>query len=640
MKRRARVLCAIAVGLLTAGLLQPAVAAPSWSTNGSKYKGRLTTAGPGLYRMPKVKTDPVVEPITENFEVVSHLKFRGGSPEADLYLHKHQGRIGKHAYVGTVGAVCDSRGVKIVKVKRPRYPKLVARAAGRPDTSSEDMVAFRKGNRDILAVGIQPCAERGVGGLALYNVTKPSEPRLLKFMRVPPFGVHELDVAVRPDGRILALVSAPFAEADVLFGAPPTGGDFRIIDITQPREPQLVHTWGVIADGPLGGFKLGGPVDSALKGLGYFAAQLDHSVRVADDGMTAYVSYWDAGVLKFDITDPADPVLLARTSYPPDADGDAHSVALLDVGGERYIYQNDEDFNPWSILTLTSTATANNEYRGLDFFWLPKPFTDRAPVTGELHDAADGCDAADYTGATGKVVIADLVDPAFAEDPPACDPFQQMILAAEAGATALIFNWIAPADPFVITPFDEQTFNQVTAAAPNMGVAITADYEGFVDALRARPGNAPTAVTITPETPSWGYIRIFRESNPTDINNDGIPEFEQVGEFNDLPHVVGPDSSTPPGGWLVHNTEINGDRAYSSWYTHGIVAMDLTDPTAPVKVGQFRRSSARRAAVFGPDAYPQTWGVVVDQDNGLVYASDMRSGLWILRPTGAAAPTP
>jgi hypothetical protein len=29
----------------------------------------------------------------------------------------------------------------------------------------------------------------------------------------------------------------------------------------------------------------------------------------------------------------------------------------------------------------------------------------------------------------------------------------------------------------------------------------------------------------------------------------------------------------------------------------------------------------------------EIWGVVVDEDTGLIYASDMNSGLWILRRT-------
>jgi hypothetical protein len=30
---------------------------------------------------------------------------------------------------------------------------------------------------------------------------------------------------------------------------------------------------------------------------------------------------------------------------------------------------------------------------------------------------------------------------------------------------------------------------------------------------------------------------------------------------------------------------------------------------------------------------PQVWGVFVDEESGLVYASDMNTGLWILRRT-------
>ena len=36
---------------------------------------------------------------------------------------------------------------------------------------------------------------------------------------------------------------------------------------------------------------------------------------------------------------------------------------------------------------------------------------------------------------------------------------------------------------------------------------------------------------------------------------------------------------------------------------------------------------------------PLIWGVAVDQSTGLVYASDMTSGLWIVQPTNDALPT-
>ena len=74
--------------------------------------------------------------------------------------------------------------------------------------------------------------------------------------------------------------------------------------------------------------------------------------------------------------------------------------------------------------------------------------------------------------------------------------------------------------------------------------------------------------------------------------------------------------------WSIHNTEVLGDRAYSSWYSHGIVAIDMSDPTSPKLVGQFAAPHA------------VTWGVAIDPETGLVYASDIAGGLWIVRPTG------
>ncbi|MFN2488763.1 MAG: hypothetical protein ABR529_03285 [Actinomycetota bacterium] len=51
----------------------------------------------------------------------------------------------------------------------------------------------------------------------------------------------------------------------------------------------------------------------------------------------------------------------------------------------------------------------------------------------------------------------------------------------------------------------------------------------------------------------------------------------------------------------------------------------MSDPTAPELVGQF----------VPPNS--DVWGVAIDPETGLVYASDIGSGLWIPNPTGSAA---
>jgi hypothetical protein len=114
-----------------------------------------------------------------------------------------------------------------------------------------------------------------------------------------------------------------------------------------------------------------------------------------------------------------------------------------------------------------------------------------------------------------------------------------------------------------------------------------------------------------------------------------------VASFDDLPYVH--DIAGPPGFFSIHNTEVNGDVAYSAWYTQGIVALDLsplaTDPVGdPVMVGQFVPDGFPAPTPLLIDGVPSVWGVYVRSSDGLVFASDMAGGLWIVQPGGDAVP--
>ncbi len=77
-------------------------------------------------------------------------------------------------------------------------------------------------------------------------------------------------------------------------------------------------------------------------------------------------------------------------------------------------------------------------------------------------------------------------------------------------------------------------------------------------------------------------------------------------------------ASFPPGSWSIHNTEVLGGRAYSAWYSAGIVALDMTDPTDPHLVGQFVPQTSRRHANSLGTGPAEVWGVAVDPDTGIV----------------------
>ena len=110
-------------------------------------------------------------------------------------------------------------------------------------------------------------------------------------------------------------------------------GDFRLIDITDPTDPEEVSDWGVWAD-------LGGP---PAAGLGCDPdPEYGHSVEPSADGRRAFVSWWDSGFIELDVTDPANPRYRTRAAFPATADGDAHSSNFDEE--DNLLFSADEDF--------------------------------------------------------------------------------------------------------------------------------------------------------------------------------------------------------------------------------------------------------------------------------------------------------
>lgn len=571
--------------------------------------------------------------VTDNFQVLGRSNLGGGVPNGDVFLYDHDGQVGKHAYVGTWSGQCTGQGAKIVDVNDPRAPRWVGFVGARQGSSNEDVVVRRIGGRDVLGIGVQACGRGGGDGLALYDVTDPRRPVSLSFFATPG-GVHELDLVVRSDGRALALLATPYTEfPDTYFGTD-LGGEFRIVDITDPSAPFAVSDWGIIADSDLSIQVGNDPVSSSYQGPpGFFASHYVHSVRGADDGQTAYVSYWDGGILKLDIGDPATPAYVGRTIFPAGASGDGHSMVPYEAGGIRYILQNDEDFQTTPDILVTSSATGPAVADGIQIPWTPSFLTAGGQTkSASVFDAGDGCQAADYVGATGRLVLADTVDPFYVDiitgwSVP-CPIGVQAQLAAAAGADAIVFNLISPDDAYGYGP-EGSSPEAIAAAESGLEIFMIADIDDVAAGIRAALVTAPVTMTVTAQAASWGYLRVFRETASGD--------WAQVGRFTGAPHAYG-EHPSPPGTWSIHNTEVLGNRAYSSWYSNGIVALDLTDPTAPVMVGQFVPETSKRHANALGRGPAEMWGVAIDPETGYIYGSEMRTGLWIIDPTGDARP--
>jgi hypothetical protein len=536
--------------------------------------------------------------VARNFRVLGHHDLDALDTNGDVWVR------GRFAYVGTWADPCTGRGVKIIDVTRLRAPQFIGTFASRPGTSAEDMVvrsvstpAF---DGDLAAVGIQRCGDDPAldeqqFGIELWDLSDPYSPAKLGELGIATGGggVHELDIFQR-GSHVYALLAVPFRE----WFDPNPGGDFVIADITDPSAPFIVSDWGAgehgFAPGP-------------FWGQGSFGATFDHSARVSRDKKKAYVSYWDLGVLTFDIRDVENPVLLSRTRYRPTADGDAHSVAEYRGEHRRFLLQNDEDFDPRSPAIIRYGDDGRGiatESPGGSPLWLEPNHRLNAPV---VEAANQGCEASDYPANTaGKIAVARTPVPFFDPEPgeePLCEHQVQDEAAEAAGAAALVHDFIAEAT-------SPQWFGFSEVGIP----VLFTDHEtaqGMVEAGRA---------TLRALRPSWGYLRVFDASTG-----------RQVARFDALPHVH--ELPAPEGFWSIHNTEVVRDRAYSSWYTHGVVALDLaplnrSDPGNPRLVGQF---------VPAGDP-PEVWGVVIRPSDKVLFVSDLQSGLWIVRATGPARP--
>jgi hypothetical protein len=270
------------------------------------------------------------QPRTSNTELVGHAD-PGSGPYGDVWVHKDVAYLGSYRSSRCATAPV---GVSAVDVRDPAKPRPLGQFAAFKGSDDEDVwvgtVRTRGFSGDLAAVGIQPCdpSRSSFAGLALYDVSDPSRPKELgRLATGVARGVHELGVAQRADGRLLALAAVPgsFARSN---GAK---GDLRVVDVSDPRHPTELADWDVRRDGP-----------AALRAqLGAREDVFDHSAWPFAHGTKLFASWWAAGVVFLDISDPTRPRWIGRTSYKQgDRAQAAHSGWFN--RDETLFVQNDE----------------------------------------------------------------------------------------------------------------------------------------------------------------------------------------------------------------------------------------------------------------------------------------------------------
>ena len=342
------------------------------------------------------------------------------------------------AFLGKWRGACPGTGVDIIDISRPSNPTKLSDTLDHVDTSMEDMEAIKIGNRDILALGLQDCGNNptpGVGqrGLELYDISNPANPVFLSLFDTTPGGVHELDLTVTPDGRTLALLTSPDREAATSDDNGVGGvGDLLIVDISDPATPVLAGEWGVL-DAP----EFGVAFYLSVRQGGDARTQL-HGVRANDAGTKAYLSYWDAGTIILDITNPAAPVVEGRTVFPAGAEGNAHSVDI--ARDDTLLVQADEDFSPFEF-QFTSSAFAGTRQAVEAAFTPPIVELPGRAMVGEVVLVGRGCPAGSIApGSLADTYLADPTGKIALIERGACGFSHKINRAMNAGATGVTIS--------------------------------------------------------------------------------------------------------------------------------------------------------------------------------------------------------
>ena len=524
------------------------------------------------------------------------------------------------AFVGKWHEGCPGTGVDIIDISQPSAPKKLSNTNYYPDTSMEDMEAIEIGGRDILAIGLQDCGKDptpGVGkrGLELYDVTDPSDPRYLSFFDTDTFGVdsggvHEIHLTTTPGGDILALGSVPDLEAKTSDSTGKSGiGDLLIWKITDPANPKLVGEWGVLDEPALG---LNAYLDARQGGD---PRTLGHSARANADGTRVYLSYWDAGVIILDISDPSKPVYLGRTSYSSGEEGNAHSVD--EAQGGDILVQADEDISPFHF---ESTSNAFSSKRRADEVAFEPPIDEAVgqKMEGEVVPVGRGCPAGSVTSTSP-------------EDPYLADPSGKIVLIERGGchfAYKIARAQLTGAKGVIL--YDDSSSgskdlidmggrNPVTL--PNgtiIDVNILAVFVQRSTGLLLRDGTPPVTVSVTPIFDGWGYLRFFDIEDPADPKQ--LSAFATTNTDNE---ALAKQSEK---WWSVHNPEVRSNKVYASWYSDGVRVIDISDPSSPHEISSWAGEDI-------PEDAPaiDIWGVVPHGD--LLLVSDRNYGLYILKHT-------
>ena len=563
------------------------------------------------------------EGTSQNVQLVSKLRLKNVVPEkiADV------GVFNSHAYLAAWGAVtCKYNGIHVVDIKNPAAPKEVAFIGAKEGSyPGEGVQALRietsayKG--DILVTNNEKCKDAaGFGGMNIYDVSKPSSPTPL----AEGVGDSTVAGAGKKEAHEIHSVFAWDAgdKAYAVIVDNEEGTDVDIMDITNPKTPFLLKEYDLDQTFPQ-------ILQAAPPNLVEVFLH-DMVVKEINGRQVLLLSYWDAGYVAVDVTDPTAITYIGDSDFTnpdPEAaesgfivppEGNGHEAEF--TRDNRFVIGADEDFSPLAV-----------DGQNLD---------DATPIVASQGDGTRLLlDKQVIEGVSVFVGRACPGDPAV----PAGNPNAVDIAVVERGVcffSEKVASVIAAGGYDAVLVFNRTAFDgcesllsmDVDGDIPTFGVAPRSQGFAIFDqpyneaACLAGNGTEQLGVPIgttgdrlrfTGRFDGWGYVHLFAygPGKFAELDTFAIPQ------AHDQAYVRG------FGDLSVHEvatSAVRDDLAYLSYYAGGFRVLKIVGSQLQ-EVGHF--------IDVGGNNF---WGVQVFQSGGQEYvaASDRDFGLYIFRYTG------
>ncbi len=315
---------------------------------------------------------------SKNMRLVGHTDL-GGQGDG-----MHVNVVDGYAYVGHMGHT--DAGTSVVDVSNPAKPRLVTQL-GRPAGTHTHKVQVVG---DVLVVNHErnPWERWGEGerswsaGVAIYDVSRPEQPRQLSFFETPGKGVHRMTYWSQP----YAFLSGSDAGWIDQF--------LRIVDLSDPTKPREVGRWWFPGQHATGGetpsWK---PTEGHGSGaLGEKRVALHHALPTGD---RAYCGWWDAGLVILDTSDIAAPRLVSHLDFGADQSRCTHTA--LRLPGRDVLVVTDEQTSEGcsGLRTRARVVDITDEMRPRVVATLPEPQGDYCQRGGRfgphnLHEMRPG----------------------------------------------------------------------------------------------------------------------------------------------------------------------------------------------------------------------------------------------------------